>query len=55
MSKDRDPTKRAAKRQRQREAVRRGAIPTDKRDTPTAQATHASSGWARKKRRDAEG
>ena len=53
----RDPDKRAAKRARQREAAARGAHPTAKKKETASQSqmTHASSGKARKKRRDAEG
>lgn len=53
----RDPQKRAEKRRRQREALARGANPTTPKTARPSQSqmTHASSGRAAKKRRDAEG
>lgn len=53
-NRNRNPVKRAAKRRRQREAQGRSTA-TDQRDRPTGgQATHASSGSARKKARHGE-
>lgn len=51
----RDADKRAAKRQRQRDAIARGALPTTAAAPRPSQSqmTHASSGKARKKRHDA--
>lgn len=56
-NKDRDPDRRRAKRQRQKEAIARGALPvTPKAPRPSqSQMTHASSGKAAKHRRDADG
>ena len=50
---NKDPQKRAAKRAARREALARGAM-FERKAPPPAQMDHASSGWARKKARDAE-
>ena len=55
MSYNTDPVKRAAKRARQKEALARGGIPTDKKQKHSmSQFAHASSGKAIKKAREGE-
>jgi hypothetical protein len=54
-NRNRDPVKRAAKRARQREALATSTASTRPgQDVSRSQATHASSGRARKKARDGE-
>jgi hypothetical protein len=54
-NRNRDPEKRAAKRKRQREAAKRSTATTAPTNTVGGgQATHASSGRARKKARHGE-
>ena len=54
-NKGRDPVKRAARRRRQREAASRSTATTEpEQGVSGSQATHASSGRARKKARHGE-
>lgn len=54
-NKGRNPEKRTAKRQRQREAAERGSVRNEKSAKPSqSQMTHASSNRARKKAAEGE-